>query len=73
MEAVRIETTVAAGGRLTVEGLPFRAGEAVEVIVLARESRAEENGDSRYPLRGLPITYVDPVEPVADQDWTAAS
>ena len=23
----------------------------------------------RYPLRGLPFTYIDPTEPVAAEDW----
>ena len=26
---------------------------------------------SRYPLRGLPFTYIDPTEPVAVDDWEA--
>jgi len=72
MEAVRIETTVDAGGRLTVVGLPFREGEPVEVIVLSRETRDVDSGRALYPLRGLPITYIDPVRPVADHDWSAA-
>ncbi len=25
----------------------------------------------RYPLRGLPFTYIDPTEPVAVDDWEA--
>lgn len=25
----------------------------------------------RYPLRGLPFTYIDPTEPVAVEDWEA--
>ena len=24
---------------------------------------------SRYPLRGLPFTYIEPTEPVAIDDW----
>ena len=26
---------------------------------------------NRYPLRGLPFTYIDPTEPVAVDDWEA--
>jgi hypothetical protein len=26
---------------------------------------------NRYPLRGLPFTYIDPTEPVAVGDWEA--
>lgn len=28
---------------------------------------------TKYPLRGLPFTYVDPTEPVAEKEWEAAS
>ena len=28
---------------------------------------------NRYPLRGLPFTYIDPTEPVATDDWEACS
>ena len=28
---------------------------------------------NRYSLRGLPFTYIDPTEPVAEEEWEAAS
>jgi hypothetical protein len=69
MQAYRIETTVKEDGSLTLEEVPFRAGEEVEVIVLAR-GRSLPQGD-RYPLRGKPLQYDDPTEPVAESDWDA--
>ena len=30
---------------------------------------ADEDGQ---PFRGMPVTYVDPTEPVAAEDWEAA-
>lgn len=28
--------------------------------------------DAKYPLRGLPLEYIDPLEPVAIADWELA-
>lgn len=69
MEAYRIETVVAQDGTLVIKGLPLRAGEEVEVIIL---SRSYESGvKDRYPLRGKPVRYLAPFESVAEDDWEA--
>lgn len=65
-----IETTLDKDGCLILENLPFAAGDAVEVIILARQPAS--NGGKNYPLRGEPIKYIDPLEPVADDDWDSA-
>jgi hypothetical protein len=70
MQAYRVETTVQQDGALTVSNLPLQAGEAVEVIILVQSSTARRQ--SLYPLRGTPITYIDPTAPVAQVDWEAA-
>lgn len=31
----------------------------------------ESDREVRYPLRGKAIRYIDPIEPVADEDWEA--
>ncbi len=67
MQAYRLETTLAQDGTLTLSNLPFQAGDRVEVIVLAQPPSAPEM--KRYPLRGLPIRYDRPTEPVAEGDW----
>lgn len=69
MERHRIETTLKHDGILTIEGLPFHAGETVEVIILPSGTPRER---SAYPLRGTPVKYTDPFEPVAAGDWEAA-
>ena len=66
MQAYRVETTLEHDGTLTLTNLPLQAGEAVEVIILVRPSAALHQ--NRYPLRGTPITYRDPPEPVAQSD-----
>lgn len=56
-QAHRIETTLTQDGILTLDHLPFRAGESDEFIVLTNSpSRAAEE---RYPLRGTAIRWSD--------------
>lgn len=69
MQAYRIEAEVQQNGTLTVKNLPLRAGETVEIIILVRPPL---NQTLPYPLRGLPVEYHQPTEPVAEQDWEAA-
>jgi hypothetical protein len=61
---------VANDGTLKLNNLPFSAGEPVEVIILTRPSASPRQ--SPYPLRGTPVTYIDPTEPVSQTDWEAA-
>jgi hypothetical protein len=70
MQAYRVETILQQDGTLTLSNLPLRAGETVEVIVLVQSPVTVER--QRYPLRGMPVRYVDPTEPVAQADWEAA-
>ncbi len=69
LQAHRIKTTLTQNGTLTLDHLPFQAGEAVEVIVLPHVPAATPH-DS-YSLRGTPVHYQDPMESVAEQDWEA--
>ena len=74
MNAHEIETVLTEDGTLTLRGLPFHAGDSVEVIILEnRTSQHEAPTDSPdsnpYPLRGTVIRYDDPTEPVALEDW----
>jgi hypothetical protein len=55
---------------LTLEHLPFRAGQTVEVIVLLQPGKAP-SGDP-YPLRGTPVHFERPTDPVAEGDWEAS-
>ena len=70
MQAYRQETTIQHDGTLTLRDLPLQAGEKVEVIIIVQSPQARSQHP--YPLRGTPIAYVDPTEPVASSDWEAA-
>ena len=68
MQAYRTETTLSQDGKLSIKGLPFRKGEAVEVIILTKQ---QEPAGDRYPLRGKPIEYHQPFDGIAQDDWDA--
>jgi hypothetical protein len=69
MNAHRVEATINQDGTLTINGLPFHAGDEVEVIILERSPKS--SGDNSYPLRGQPIQYDAPTESVAESEWGA--
>ena len=68
-QVYRAETMVSNDGTLAIAGLPFQAGDRVEVIV--RDRLREQAHGQRYPLRGKPIRYADAFESVAEKDWEA--
>ena len=70
MQAYRVEAILEQDGTLTLSNLPFRAGEAVEIIILAQPHGLASH--QRYPLRGTSVHYSEPTEPVAQEDWEAA-
>jgi hypothetical protein len=69
MEIYRTEAVVSTNRTLTIEGVPFDAGDKVEVIVRVQEEAA--TSDNRYPLRGKSIRLVEPFESVAENEWNA--
>lgn len=70
LQAHRIETTLAEDGTLTLDHLPFRAGAAVEVIVLPHVTPSQTS--DRYPLRGTPYFYEGPTDPaISEEEWNA--
>ncbi|MBA3921837.1 MAG: hypothetical protein H0X31_09130 [Nostocaceae cyanobacterium] len=75
MNAHKIDTVLSEDGTLTLQGLPFHAGDAVEVIVLKTQisqpqlAPKPQSDTNLYPLHGTVIRYDDPTEPVALEDW----
>lgn len=65
--AHRIEAIVPEDGKLSLDNLPFRAGQHVEVIILPSAGTPT----TPHPLRGTVLRYDRPTEPVADADWDA--
>lgn len=69
MNVHRVETTINQDGTLTLNDIPFQAGDEVEVIILERTQKPSESNP--YPLRGQPLQYDAPTEPVAENEWSA--
>ena len=69
MQVYKTETTLTKDATLTLSELPFRAGDRVEVIVLACPRPSPES--ATYPLRGQPIRFDQPLEPVGPEEWEA--
>jgi len=67
MVAYRLETVVPKNGELQLKSLPFRPGEAIEIIIL--EARAFKKKPAHFPLQNTVLHYADPFEPVAAEDW----
>ena len=67
----RTETSVEQIGTIILRGLPFHEGDKVTVIVITRPTSKSQL--MPYPLRGLPVEYKHPFDPVAEGDWEALS
>lgn len=68
MNAHRIETALTENGKLSLQNLPFKKGDEVEVIILERSS-PKTNSDF-HPLKGTVIRYDDPFEAATSAgDW----
>ena len=65
--AHRIETVLSEDGKLTLDRLPFRAGQAVEVSVQPMAIPLTAGSS----LHGMVVRYDQPTEPVAEADWEA--
>ncbi len=74
MKAHKIATTLTEDGKLVLQGLPFYAGDMVEVILL-HQTQAQNPSPptpNQYPLQGTVYRYDEPFAPaVPPEDWEA--
>jgi len=70
MQAYRVETVIQKDGALNLSNLPLKAGSSIEVIILVQPAGSADS--NLYPLRGKPITFLQPTDPVAQEDWCAS-
>ncbi|KYF59382.1 hypothetical protein BE08_26260 [Sorangium cellulosum] len=45
--------------------------EVLDFVEFLRERTNADGSDDAQPFRGMPVSYVDPMEPVAAEDWEA--
>ncbi len=68
MNAHRIETALTENGKLSLQNLPFKKGDEVEIIILKRSSLKNES--KLGSLRGTVISYEEPFEAATSpEDW----
>ncbi len=63
----RTQAMLTQDGTLTLEQLPFQSGDLVEVIITS--NTLVPPVANHYALRGLPVQYERPTDPVAEEDW----
>lgn len=71
MQAHRVEMILERDGTITLDHIPFRAGEAVEVVILARPPLPSRPVNP-YPLHGTDFRLDSPFMPIAEDDWEAS-
>ena len=61
MNAHKVSLTLTTDGEVTLKGLPFQAGETVEVIVLEKPARSEDFSSisDRGYLKGVETTLAE--------------
>ena len=75
MNAHKVEAVLTEDGTLMLHGLPFHAGDTVEVIILESQAPQQTAAPSSqvetniYPLHGKVVRYDEPTEPVGLEDW----
>jgi hypothetical protein len=68
MASFRATLTVPESGRITLDSLPFQAGEQVEILV--ESAPAQPHSQGRFPLRGTPYNYDHPFDPaIPPEEW----
>ena len=71
MSTFRVDATLTEDGKITLDDLPFQAGDSVEIIIVPRANQPTEKHPYRSPLEGKVIYYDGPTDPIAQEDWEA--
>jgi len=62
MNAHKLAATLMEDGTLVLEGLPFHAGDTLEIFILEQSKLEEPVGLNSSPLAGSVLRYEDPFE-----------
>ncbi len=69
MNSHRIKTAITESGKLSLQNLPFKAGDEVEVIIRQQNKTVDSEA---FPLQSTVLNYEDPFEPaISPEDWNA--
>lgn len=67
MNSHRLEIALTENGKITLDNLPFQAGETVEIVISLQQKISSPHNS--FPLEGSVSYYHDPFEPVAEDEW----
>ncbi|MSR51823.1 MAG: hypothetical protein EXS09_00865 [Gemmataceae bacterium] len=65
----RVRTTLREDGKLSLDHLPFRSGDDVDVTVIPALTAVDL---ASHPLRGSVLFFDRPAEPVAEEEWSVS-
>lgn len=67
MKELKIRVRVRDDGTIVVEDAPVKSGQEIEVTL-----HIPDPVEPTFPLRGLPVRYIDPYLPAVDEgEWDA--
>ncbi|MGL6342269.1 MAG: hypothetical protein ACRC80_24370 [Waterburya sp.] len=70
MNAHQIKTTLTENGKLSLQNLPFKQGDEVEIIIVKQNS--SKIPPNSQPLQGSVLHYDNPFESaISPEDWDA--
>ena len=70
MNSHRIKTAITENGELSLQNLPFKKGDEVEIII--RQQNAKEIDSEAFLLQGTVLRYEEPFEPaISPEEWNA--
>ena len=70
MNSHRIKTAITENGKLSLQNLPFKKGDEVEIII--RQQNAKEIDSEAFLLQGTVLRYEEPFEPaISPEEWNA--
>ena len=68
MNSHRIKTAITENGKLSLQNLPFKKGDEVEIII--KQQKIETIDSEDFPLKDTVIHYEDPFEPaISPEEW----
>lgn len=67
MNTHRLEIALTENGKITLDNLPFQAGETVEIVISLQQKISSPHNS--FPLEGSVSYYDDPFDSVAEDEW----
>lgn len=68
MNSHRIKTAITENGKLSLQNLPFKIGDEVEIIIQQQKTKTIDS--EAFPLQGTVLRYEEPFESaISPEEW----